>query len=540
MSHGSNVRGNVLLVLAVLVALNVAGMMYFGRLDLSEGRIFTLSDYSRHVVETLEEPVTVKVFFSEDVGPQYNQNRTYLRDMLEDYKAWSGGNFTFEMVNPREKESFEAEAQSYRIQPVQAQALENDQLTVKLVYMGLAFLAGDKSETVPFLGDVTGLEYLITSTIRRLTAAEMAVVGILQGHGEPEFSGAPMQGMPQQEAGGLGTLGELMRKDYDLRPVDLTSVEAIDPQIRTLLWVQPKEELDAASLYKLDQFLLRGGKLGLFMDKVTADLQTQQATPLTLGLDAWLAHYGIRVNENLVADARCGSVQVRQGGGGLMSLFAISMKYPLFVELRDFDGEHAVSRDLENAMLFYPSSLDTNSFSAARELGVRIHPIVSSSEFSEIQTAPAWDLGPLERIDQTLLNSRFNDGPQVLAASFEGAYSSFFTDDRLPEGVDAASPTRLQDGVETRIAVVADGDFVVDGYAQAGNLLLAQNIVDWLSLDEGLISIRGKTITSRPLEEISPAAKKWIKWLNILGVPVLLILFGLFRWSSRRRHAQAA
>ncbi len=539
MKHGSSVRGNVLLVIAVLIALNIAGLMYFGRIDLSEGRIFTLTDYSRQVVESLEEPVTVKVFFSEDVGPQYNQNRTYIKDMLEDYKAWSHGRFTFEMVNPREKEAFESEARSYRIQPVQAQALENDQLTVKMVYMGLAFLAGDRTETIPFLGEVNGLEYLITSTIRRLTAAEMETIGFLQGHGEPDFNPQAMNGMPGQQ-GGLSTFAQTLIKDFKLKDVDLGSVDAIDPAISTLLWVRPTEEVSEADLYKLDQFLMRGGRLGLFLDKITADLQSQQATPMALGLDGWLKSFGIKLNDNLIADARCGSVQVRQGGGGLMSLFALSMKYPLFVELLEFDEEHPVSRDLENAMLFFPSSLDTSSFASARAMGLEIKPIVSSSEFTEIQQAPAWNLAPLEKLDQTVADTRFISGSQVLAASVEGSFKSWFADRELPEGVDPDDPTRLTEGVSTRVAVIGDGDFVSDGYAQQGNLLLAQNIVDWLSLDEGLISIRGKTITTRPLDETSPAAKKWIKWLNILGVPMLLVLFGLMRWSSRRRRAEAA
>ncbi len=539
MKHGSSVRGNVLLVIAVLIALNIAGLMYFGRIDLSEGRIFTLTDYSRQVVESLEEPVTVKVFFSEDVGPQYNQNRTYIKDMLEDYKAWSHGRFTFEMVNPREKEAFEAEARSYRIQPATAQALENDQLTVKMVYMGLAFLAGDRTETIPFLGEVNGLEYLITSTIRRLTAAEMETIGFLQGHGEPEFNPQAMNGMPGQQ-GGLSTFAQTLIKDYKLKDVGLTSVDAIDPAISTLLWVRPTEEVSEADLYKLDQFLMRGGRLGLFLDKITADLQSQQATPMALGLDGWLKSFGIKLNDNLIADARCGSVRVQQGGGGLMSLFALSMKYPLFVELLEFDEEHPVSRDLENAMLFFPSSLDTSSFASARAMGLEIKPIVSSSEFTEIQRAPAWNLAPLEKLDQTVADSRFTQGSQVLAASVEGSFKSWFADRELPEGLDPDDPARLTEGVSTRVAVIGDGDFVSDGYAQQGNLLLAQNIVDWLSLDEGLISIRGKTITTRPLDETSPAAKKWIKWLNILGVPVLLVLFGLMRWSSRRRRAEAA
>ncbi|MDP2361846.1 MAG: GldG family protein [bacterium] len=532
-------RGNLWLVLAVLAALNVAGLIHFGRLDLTDGDIYTLSAYSRRLVAELEEPVTVKVFFSEDVGPQFNQNRTYLRDMLDDYKAFSHGRLSVEMVDPKDKEAFEEQARRYRIQPLQAQVLENDAFTSRMVHMGLAFLAGDRTETIPVLTDVGGLEYTITGTLRRLTTTQLPTLGILQGHGEPPLAAPGRPGLPPES--GLGLLAEMLRKDYQVRPVHLPSVAGIPPEIGTLLWVKPSQPVDTATLYHLDQFLMRGGKLGLFLDQVEADLQTQQARPVDLGLASWLAHYGLRLQEALLADLSCGNVQVRQGGGGLMSLFAVTLRYPLFVQVKDFAADHAISRDLAAAALFFPSPLDTNAFAAARAMGAEVTVIARSTPQSEIQ-APPYNLAPLERIDRAVVDERFHAGPQVLAATVAGPLASAFAGKPaiMAEGEGGApGPPHLSTAADSRIALVGDGDFLVDGYAQAGNLALAQNITDWLSLDEGLISIRGKSLAARPLKELSAAAKKWIKWLNILGLPGLVIGFGLLRWSARRRRAQS-
>ncbi len=536
-----SMRSSLLLVLAVIIALNVAGRMYFGRADVTEGNIYTLSDYSRQLVAGMEDKITVKVFFSEDLGPQYNQNRIYLRDMLEDFQAYSNGRFRFEMVNPREKEAFEAEAGRYRIQPMQAQVLEDDQLTVKMVYMGLVFLAGDKTETIPVLGDVNGLEYTLTSTLKRLTQDELPLVGVIQGHGEPSLD-APMQNQRMMPAGdrAIGTVRQLLEQNYRVQPVELGAVDEIDPAMNTLLWISPQEEVATADLYKIDQFLMRGGRLGLFLDKVEGELQTQQATPISVGeLDDFLAHLGIRVNEDLVGDVHCGAVQVRQQGArGLAALIPISMRYPLFVEVLDFNEDHAISRDLENAMLAFPSSLDTAAFAAARSMGMNVQTIARSSDMSEVQTGPRYDLQPMDRMDEQAVRARFNAGPQTLAISMEGAASSYFTGKDLPEGT-VEGAQRLDQGVETRIAMVADGDFACDGYAQQGNLLLVQNIVDWLSLDEGLIGIRGKTITTRPLDDLSAGQRKFVKWLNILLPPIVIILLGVGRWLRRRRRADS-
>ena len=325
-----------------------------------------------------------------------------------------------------------------------------------------------------------------------------------------------------------------------MQAVDLSSVEEVDANINTLLWISPQEEVDAADIYKIDQFLMRGGRLGLFLDKVTGELQTQQATPISVGeLDNFLASLGIRMNEDLVGDIHCGAVQVRQQGArGLAALIPISMRYPLFVEVRDFSENHSISRDLENAMLAFPSSLDTTAFAAAREMGLKVETIVRTSDMSEVQTGPRYDLQPLQRIDEAAAKERFNAGPQTMAISLEGMPTSYFAGKELPEGV-VEGAGRLDQGVETRIAMVSDGDFVCDGYAQQGNLLLVQNIVDWLSLDEGLIGIRGKTITTRPLEDLSSGQRKMIKWFNILLPPIVIILLGVGRWIRRRRRAES-
>ncbi len=529
-------KSSLLLVLGVIVAVNVAAQMYFGRVDLSEGKIFTLADYSRQVVRELEEKVLVKVYFSEDVGPQYNQNRTYIKDILEDYRAYSNGNFNFEMVNPRDKEAFEQEARQAGIQPVQAQAVENDQISVRLVYMGMSFLSGDKKETLPFLGDVTGLEYTMTSTIRRLTSAELMKVGVIQGHGEPSLA-PPMQQNPMMPPAGptIGTLAEMLRQTYQVEEVTLDA--PIDPSIRTLLWVAPQEEVGETELYHLDQFLMAGGNLALALDRYSVDMATRQATPLALGLDEFLAHYGIRIEDKLVADRNCGIVTVRQQSNNpLAMLFGTQMRYPLFMELRSFDDEHPVSRKLESALVAWASPLDTAAFAEARTAGAIVRPLVKSGEYTEVQVGPAFDMEPVQQITPELLDSRFNDGAQVIGATVEGAFPSFFSGRELPEGVDGS--TRIDAGAATQLAVVADGEFVTDQYSQQGdNLSLAQNMVDWLSQDEGLIGIRSKAITSRPLAELEAGTRKMIKWLNILGMPVVFVLFGVVRWMARRRRA---
>lgn len=271
------------------------------------------------------------------------------------------------------------------------------------------------------------------------------------------------------------------------------------------------------------------------------DIATRQALPVETGLDELLAHYGIRLDHALVGDRLCGKVTVRQGGADnpFAALFAYQMNYPSFVEVRGFDGEHPISRKLEAGLLAWPACLDTSAFDAARRAGATVRVLARSSEYSERQAGPAFDLEPVPEFTRDLLDSRFAAGPQVLGATVEGRFPSFFAGRPLPAGAEATG--RLEAGQPAALAVVADGDFVQDAYIQQGdNLALVQNTVDWLSQDEGLIAIRSKAITARPLQEISPGARKAVKWANILAVPVAFILFGLVRWLARRRRAGLA
>jgi hypothetical protein len=137
-------------------------------------------------------------------------------------------------------------------------------------------------------------------------------------------------------------------------------------------------------------------------------------------------------------------------------------------------------------------------------------------------------------IQQQYTAADFPDGRQIFGAAYSGSFNSAQHDAALLDSMRITMPAASP---ENRLAVCADGYFVLNdflGQRQVANLELAQNIVDWLVQDEGLINIRSKTVTDRPLNEISAGARKLVKWLNILGAPLLLVLFGLVRWQMKR------
>ena len=152
-------------MLGILLVVNLFSTQIFSRLDLTECKVYTLSKGSRDLVRNLEDPLTIKAYFSEDLPPPYNTSARYLRDQLDDYKAYSGGKLKYSFVDPGSEEELEREAQSFQIPPVQVNAVEKDRIEVKRVYMGLVFLYQDKHETIPLVQGTAGLEYDIPARL---------------------------------------------------------------------------------------------------------------------------------------------------------------------------------------------------------------------------------------------------------------------------------------------------------------------------------------------------------------------------------------
>ena len=111
-----------------------------------------------------------------------------MADALEDYRSYGRGKFVYEFVDPTSEDKLQEEANRYRIQPVQVNVMEKDNVQLKRVYMGLVLIYGEKHETIPLIQDVQNFEYEMTSAIKRLTSAKLPKVGFLAGFDMPDMN----------------------------------------------------------------------------------------------------------------------------------------------------------------------------------------------------------------------------------------------------------------------------------------------------------------------------------------------------------------
>ena len=511
-----------LLLLGIVVMINLISVRYFVRKDLTSGRMYSLTEASKELVSTIPDKLIVKVYFSPDLPGQYAGIERYLRDMLEDYRAYSKGHLQYEIIDPGSAEKLAEEAQSFGVPPMTVQAIENDKVEVKRVYMGMVFMYGDKRETIPTVTDTSNLEYEISSLIHRLSSPDQPVLGITSTGTE-------------QQLASTQNLYEAFARVYDIRPVGLDT--PIPPEFDGVFIIAPRQPFTEWQKFNLDQFIMRGGKVGMFMNSYQASLQQMQggAMPYNLNINDMLNQYGIGLGEDMLIDVESNTISVQQRQG--LFTFNRQVQFPYMPILKQFNKENLITRELQQVATFFPSSVDTT---LAADKGFEIESLMWTSAQSGRRTGPFVQLDP--RMPMT--PEDFPESNIPVAAVVRGTFTSAFAQTGPPgrpaNGPDEMAgpydgPVLTECATENRLLVVGDGNMAIDTFVRsATQLTFIQNAADWLLLSGDLISIRSKQLPLRPLKEVPDAVKNLIKWLNRIGPVILTIMMGIVLWQVRR------
>ncbi len=474
----------IFIVVAIaLVSLgNLVSRNFFFRLDLTENQIYSLSPSSKVILEKIDDFLTAKVYFSENLPGQYGNTRRYLQDILEEYAAYSDGNFRFEFYRPDDDEKLALEAQKSGIQPVQLQVLENDKFEVKRIYMGMALLYGDKREVLPVIQTTTGLEYEITTRIKKLVDDNRSVVGVAN-------TGASAPAMERVSA--------RLREAYDVRSVFLSA--GVPNDIEMLLINGVVDTLSEDALGALRNYINSGGNLFLAQSKINGDLQAQRGTPIQSNIFDILEPFGVSLADNLVMDRICGTVTVSQQRGFLR--FNSAVEYPFFPVLQSFP-DHEIVNSLEQVQMLFSSEIVYDTADSTR----LVKPLLVTSDHSGA-AAGFINLNPI----QNQAFQSLNEPGKVV-----GVYA---TSDSL-------------ENVMSQLVLVSTSDFLLDngGGQVPSNGIFVMNAVDVLIGDRDLVALRSREITTRPLQTVDDATRTTVKTFNIVLPVLLVILYGLIQW----------
>lgn len=480
------------LIVAILLVVNLLSNEFHLRLDLTDEKQYTLSQATKDILNNLEEPVTVKAYFSENLPPNVVKARQDFQEMLVEYASLSDGMLVYEFIDPNANEANEQDALGKGIQPVLINVREKDQVKQQKAFLGATVSIEDKSDVIPFIQPGTAMEYALSTAIKRISVSDKPVIGFLTGQGEPSI--AEMMQLENQ----LSVL-------YETREIQLDTTEVPD-YVKTLVIVRPMDSIPDVILNRIDNYLAKGGNVAIAINRVSGDLQNAYGMALNTGLENWLQQKGIVVEGNFVVDASCASVTVQQQQG--FFTMQTNVAFPYLPRVSNF-AEHPITKGLESVMFEFASSMRYTG-----DTTKRFTPLAMSSEKSNTMASPQY-------FD---INKQWTDADLplrglIMAATVEG---------------------KLAGNADARMVVIADGDFPVSGNPQRprnlqpDNISLMANSIDWLSDDTGLITLRTKGVTSRPIDELEEATKTILKYVNFLLPLVLVMIYGLVRMQQNR------
>ncbi len=487
------------IISAIVVVVLLISTKFYLRLDFTEGKRYTLSDATEDVLDDLEDVVTVKAYFTKDLPPQLINIREELENLLVEYEDNSHGNLLYEIINPNESEEMEQKAMQNGVAPFQVNIQEKDQVKQQRAYLGLVVQMGDQTEPISRIPLDGGMEYALTTAIKKLSVTDKPKVGLIGGHGEPSLN-AVVQ-LHQQ----LSIL-------YDVEPFNLTDTTAIPAYYRSVIWLDPQDTIPPSHLAKIDEYLSNGGNLFIAYNQLNANLQQGMlAAGNDIGLTSWLKEKGINLQQNYVIDAQCMGVSVQSQQG--FFTFNRQVKLPYLPIIGTFE-DHPIVTGLESLALPFTSSV---SF-APMDSVIQYSPLAFTSEMSGAQSPPIY-----VDIEKEWQEGDFTAPNQLVAVAVEGA---------------------IKGTANSKLVFIANGPIVTNGEGQEqqgvheDNINFVSNAIDWLSDDTGLIDLRTKGVTNRPLEMVDDATRNMYKWGNFL-VPIAIILFvGLFRKQQNARRKQ--
>lgn len=546
-TFGSYILNRVIIQTLLVLAIAVVGYFLLEkkvmRLDLTEDQRFTISEASRQMARSLQDPLTIKGYFSSNLPTSYEPLQQQVLDVLSEYEAASGGKIRWERYDPETSRAAESDAKNYGIRHAELPVYEASSVQVHKVYGGIVMLYGAKSAEAINVAQryaegyegLSILEYEISSRIWQLTheRPKIGITGYLES--APQANPFGGGGPPRPE---FQTMRRLLGESFEVDDVDLKG-ETPDPAKTPLvILVRPRDMTDV-EVFHLDQYLMRGGRVLIFTTQGTLETSPfdQRTTyqPFRTGLDDWLKAQGIRIPNEFVCHMRNAvrvPVSLPDGSLGIAPIFFVPS---FWTEL--FDQENPAVKTLKGFTLYWPHPVDILS----EKLPDRNVTVLVRSNDKE-----SWRWKDTSRADPASIDwERDGPAPEELGASnvvvaIEGKFPSFFADhpvppslmpaeekkegegekkegetpaEKKPEEKKEADPAKkapevIKASIEpSQLVIVGNAIFVSDQVLSGARgddtakqaSLLAFNLVDWLARSKDLIAMRAKKFTDRTI-----------------------------------------
>jgi len=551
-----------ILVIVAILAVNFFASVIHKRIDLTNEKRFTISSPVKKLLSKLDDVAEIDIFLKDDLPAGFKNLSSSAEDILDEFKEDANGRIKYRLVSPDDqmpgtartyadtlsslgivpinlKVQLKAGEQSQYVYPAALVTYKNKIQAVNL-YSGPNIISDKELNSAEAL-----LEYKFANAIYKLIENQKPMIAYSVGNGEPK---------------GINTydlVENVLKKNYSLYTFNIAKEPVIPDTFRLLMIAKPTIPFTDAEKLKIDQYVMRGGKVIWFIDRLQAEMDSLQiknqviAYDRNLNLEDLLFKYGVRINPDLLMDLQCDFLPFSVNGKDQFEFLHWNY-FPLFESKQN----SVINKNVGLVAGRFVNSIDTVSAP-----GIVKTILLSSSANSRTIETPALISGEENR------NAPEDDAYQKkdipAGVLLEGKFTSLFKNRVSQQIMDSLqhydTPFLTQCINDNKMIVIADGDIVLNGVLQGkplpmgvnsytvqtqyqyqfANKEFVENCLEYLINDAGLSEARAKDYTLRLLDPKKVSEQKTIWQIINLALPVLLIiLFGIFyQWWRRKKYS---
>ena len=556
-------KGWFFITAILLVLVNWLASVYHARIDLTNEKRFTLSAATKKILRNLDDQVEVKIFLKGDFPSGFKKLANNTQETLEEFQEASFGKLKYNFVSPDElmddtevkwgdtlsamglypinlKSQLKKGEQQQLVYPVALLRYKEKVLPVKL-YNGIPNIGRQEINSAEAL-----MEFQLADGIYKLSGRQKPMIAYSIGNGEP------------QDARTYDLVENVLRADYDLKLVNINKAPVIDDTFKLMMIVKPAQPFTDIEKLRIDQYIMRGGKLLMFIDALNAEMDSLRikneviAYERGLGLTDLLFKYGARINNDLVMDLQSDKLPFDVNGNGQFEFLSWNY-FPVFISKSD----HAINKNLG-----FVSGRFVNSIDTVEAAGISKTVLLSSSANARSISAPALISGS-ENVNAPE-DEKFKTPDIPVAVLLDGKFTSMFKNrlsqelnDSLEKYGEVFQPQNISGN---KMILVSDGDIVLNSVARNEPLPMGMNpftvgsqyefsfanrdfltnCLDFLINQSGLAEAKAKDYSLMLLDTKKLEAQK-LNWqlLNIAAPVFLVILFALlFQWLRKRKYSK--
>lgn len=557
----------LIIVAAILIVVNIISGYVHGYIDLTEEKRFTLAESTTNLLYDVEDRIIIKVLLEGKFPASFKRLQQATREMVDEFRDENSViEYIFEDPTDGDMDEVNGRIRSLAELGIVGRSLtyfEGKEKVQKLVFPYAIVQYGNREVIVNLLETASGpedeetmlnksvslLEYKLANAIQKITARKQGNIVFTTGQGELE---------PKYRA----SLKNELSRFYNVGDLPLDSITSIGKEADLVIVARPTKEFTLKNQFKLDQYVMNGGKIIWLIDKMDAHLDSIQKYKFyipqeyPLGLDDMWFKYGARIQPNLVLDMQSTAIPqvIGQSGGRSQTQLFPWFYHPLVAPA----STHPIVKNLDRVNMYWPSTIDT----IQTKTHVQKTVLLASSQYSRYQVNPVRLNFEILKVEPTA--AQFNKGRQPVAVMLEGQFPSLFenrVDESFKQSLESINQPFKAISVPTKQLIVSDSDFAAnwfnertqESYPMGYNPYLPQgqnnfqgnqdfmvNTIEYMISEGGVLEARNREVKLRLLNGPKVREEQTMWQLINVGVPLLfIVLFGLlYNYFRRRKYSK--